>query len=89
MGSTGPWVRGMGTWHHPLVTGSSIYFKKNGPGPVHGTRPLVPILCVNTCESGRHELNYWKINKLNISFDFDDKKTLSNGKSTTLYPPQC
>ena len=89
MGGTSPWVRGMGTWHTLLSMAHLFISKKNGPGPVHGTWPLVPILCVNTCESGRHELNYWKIKKLNISFDFDDKKTLSNGKSSTLYPPQC
>ena len=28
MRCTGPWVRGMGTWHHPLFTGPPIYSKK-------------------------------------------------------------
>ena len=40
MGGTGPWVRGMGTWHHPLFTGPPIYFEKNGPGPAHAAWPL-------------------------------------------------
>ena len=44
MRGIGPWVRGMGTWHHRFFTGPPIYLKKNGPGPVHGTMPLVPIL---------------------------------------------
>lgn len=38
---TGPWGREMGTWHHPFPTRPSIYFLKTGPGPVHGTSPLV------------------------------------------------
>ena len=25
MGGTGPWVRGMATWHHPLFTGPDRY----------------------------------------------------------------
>ena len=41
MWGTGPWVRGMGTWHHPFFTRPPIYFSKNGLGPVHGTSPLV------------------------------------------------
>ena len=31
MGDTGPWVRGMGTWHHHLFTGPPFFFQKNGP----------------------------------------------------------
>ena len=42
MRGTGPWVRGMDTWHHLFLTGLPIYFKGNGPGPVHGTMPLNP-----------------------------------------------
>ena len=40
MWDTGPWVRGMGTWHHLFFTCPPIYFSKYGPGPVHGTAPL-------------------------------------------------
>ena len=40
MGGTGPWVRGIGTWHHPLFTGPPLFFQKERTGPAHGTRPL-------------------------------------------------
>ena len=40
MGGTGSWVRGMGTWHHPLFTGPPLFFQKERTGPAHGTRPL-------------------------------------------------
>jgi hypothetical protein len=40
MCGTGPWMRGMGTWHHPFFTGPPIYFNKIRSGPVHETLPL-------------------------------------------------
>ena len=41
MRGTGPWVRGMGTWHYPFFTGPPIHLKENGPGLVHETMPLL------------------------------------------------